>query len=207
MSKYRLTFVFVLISVLTLGTAAFALNYLAARTAETNLVELTTEQSKRDASIIAGIVNQLLVDQGVESAEGPTRLAHTIPIESQKLLDSLRVIDISLYNAAGQNLWSTSGDLISERTVPSSVFKSASNGRVSSSLGTVEIRSLPEFRFQKGASAVAGTQSVDLGFIVWLVWVGIENRIVFAFTRFFIFRIIFRQIRLATVFVIGRRYL
>ena len=45
MNKYRLTIMFVLISVLTLGTAAFALNHLAARTAENNLVELATEQS------------------------------------------------------------------------------------------------------------------------------------------------------------------
>ncbi len=56
MNKYRLTILFVLISALTLGTAAFALNYLAAKTAENNLIELTTEQSTRDAAIIAGIV-------------------------------------------------------------------------------------------------------------------------------------------------------
>ena len=141
MSKYRLTTLFVLISVLTLGTAAFALNHLAARTAEVNLVELTTEQSMRDASIIAGIVNQLLIDQGSDSTDVPARLAHTIPIESQKLLDALRVIDISLYDIAGQNLWSTSGDLISKRTVARSVFETAANGRISSGLGTIVIQS------------------------------------------------------------------
>ena len=142
MSKYRLTTLFVLISVLTLGTAAFALNHLAARTAEANLVELTTDQSMRDASIIAGIVNQLLIDQGVDSSDGPARLAHTIPIESQKLLDSLRVIDISLYDVAGQNLWSTSGDLISKRTVARSVFGGPPGARPRK-LGGASRRSLP----------------------------------------------------------------
>ena len=139
MSKYRLTTMFVLISVLTLGSAAFALNHLAARTAETNLIALATEQSTRDASITAGIVNQLLVDNGAEFAGGPARLAGTIPIDSQKLLDSLRIIDISLYDTAGKNLWSTSGDLVAERPVPPSVLKSASNGMISSSLGTIDI--------------------------------------------------------------------
>ena len=64
MSKYRLTTLFVVISVITLGSAALALNHLAIRTAEKNLVELSTEQSMRDASIIAGLVNQLLDEQG-----------------------------------------------------------------------------------------------------------------------------------------------
>ena len=139
MSKYRLTTMFVFISVLTLGSAAFALNHLAAKTAETNLVALATEQSTRDAAIIAGIVNQLLVDNGADSADGPARLANTIQIESKNLLDSLRVIDISLYDTAGKNFWSTSGDLVAERPVPPSVLKSASNGLISSSLGTIEI--------------------------------------------------------------------
>ncbi len=133
---------FILISVLTLGTAAFALNYLAARTAETNLVELTTEQSMRDASIIAGIVNQLLDDQGVNSTGGPARLAHEISIESQKLVDSLRVIDISLYDTTGRSLWSTSASLLAERTVPQSVIESASNGKITSRLGTIDIPDL-----------------------------------------------------------------
>ena len=163
MSKYRLTTAFVLISVLTLGTAAFALNFLAARTAEANLVELTTERSMRDASIIAGVVNQLLADQDVDSTDGPARLAHTVTIESQKLLDSLRVIDISLYDTTGRNLWSTSGDLISERTVPRSVFESASNGGISSSLGTIEIRGseVPDFEIRESGNYVAGIGGSD----------------------------------------------
>ena len=166
MSKYRLTTAFVLISVLTLGTAAFALNFLAARTAEANLVELTTERSMRDASIIAGIVNQLLADQDVDSTGGPARLANTVTIESQKLLDSLRVIDISLYDTTGRNLWSTSGDLISERTVPRSVFESASNGGISSSLGTVEIRGseVPDFEIPESGNHVAGIGGSDDSF-------------------------------------------
>jgi signal transduction histidine kinase len=161
MNKYRLTIMFVLISVLTLGTAAFALNHLAARTAENNLVELATEQSTRDASIIAGIVNQLLVEQGTESTSQPAQLAHTIPIESQKLLDSLRVIDISLYDNTGKSLWSTSADLIAMRTVPPSVLEAASNGEISSNLGTVVIQD-PQVSDPGLASSAAQPRKSDV---------------------------------------------
>ncbi|MEE8046751.1 MAG: HAMP domain-containing sensor histidine kinase [Dehalococcoidia bacterium] len=143
MSKYRLTTLFIVISVITLGSAAFALNHLAIRTAQNNLVELSTEQSMRDASIIAGIVNQLLLDEGTGSFERPARLAGVIPIESQKLLDSLRVIDISLYDTAGQNLWSTSAGLIRTRTVPQSILDATSNGEIASNLNQIQILEVP----------------------------------------------------------------
>ncbi len=139
MSKYRLTTLFVVISVITLGSAALALNTLATRTAERNLVELSTEQSMRDASIIAGLVNQLLVDHGVDSNSEPAALAGSVSIESQKLLDSLRVIDISLYDDAGKTIWSTSADLIVERTVPDSALESTSDGIIASNLNQIEI--------------------------------------------------------------------
>ena len=139
MSKYRLTTLFVVISVITLGTAAFALNALATRTAERNLVELSTEQSMRDASIIAGLVNQLLVDQGIDSSNEPAALSSSVSIESQNLLDSLRVIDISLYDDAGKTVWSTSADLIAERTVPDSSLESISSGQLASNLNQIEI--------------------------------------------------------------------
>ena len=144
MSKYRLTTLFVVISVITLGSAALALNHLAIRTAEKNLVELSTDQSMRDASIIAGIVNQLLDEQGTLSSDQPAQLAGTVPIESQKLLDSLRVIDISLYDPTGQTLWSTSAGLISERVVPASVLESTAGGQIASNLSTLEILDNPD---------------------------------------------------------------
>jgi signal transduction histidine kinase len=144
MSKYRLTTLFVVISVITLGSAALALNHLAIRTAEKNLVELSTEQSMRDASIIAGLVNQLLDEQGTLSSDEPAQLASTVPIESQKLLDSLRVIDISLYDPTGKTLWSTSAGLISERTVPQSVLDSTADGQIASNLSTLEILDNPD---------------------------------------------------------------
>lgn len=130
---------FVVISVLTLGSAAVALNYMAGKTAENNLVSLTTEQSMRDASIIAGIVNQLFSDQGTIHTDEPARLTEIIPIKSQNLLDSLRVIDIAVYDTSGRNLWSTSGDRIAERTITQSVLDSAVLGRIESNLGSIEI--------------------------------------------------------------------
>ena len=139
MSKYRLTTLFVVISVLTLSSAAFALNHLAVRTAEKNLIELSTEQSMRDASIIAGLVNQLLEDHGTDSSTEPAALTSTVSIESQKLLDSLRVIDISLYDSTGATVWSTSADLIIERNVPEHALASTTHGSISSVLNQVNI--------------------------------------------------------------------
>jgi signal transduction histidine kinase len=144
MSKYRLTTLFVIISVITLGTAAFALNHLAIRTAEKNLVEFSTEQSMRDASIIAGLVNQLLEDQGNLSSDEPARLASSVPIDSQKLLDSLRVIDISLYDSEGQTVWSTSAGLIAKRSVPQSILASTADGQLASNLNSIEILANPD---------------------------------------------------------------
>jgi len=144
MSKYRLTTLFVIISIITLGTAAFAINHLAIRTAEKNLVEFATDQSMRDASIIAGLVNQLLEDQGNLSSNEPARLASTVPIESQKLLDSLRVIDISLYDSKGQTIWSTSAGLIAKRSVPQSILASTADGQLASHLSSIEILADPE---------------------------------------------------------------
>jgi signal transduction histidine kinase len=139
MSKYRLTTLFVLISVVTLGAAALALNHLAVTTAEKNLTELSTDQSMRDASIIAGLVNQLLVDQGTSSTDQPAKLTGTIPIESQNLLDSLRVIDISLYDASGQTLWSTSTGAIAQRSVPDSILAATSEGEITSNISHFDL--------------------------------------------------------------------
>ena len=139
MNKYRLTTLFVVISVITLGSAAVALNHLAIRTAEKNLVELSTEQSMRDASIIAGLVNQLLEDHGTDTTDKPAALASSITIDSQHLLDSLRVIDISLYNSAGITIWSTSADRVANRTVPESILTATANGNIASNLGQIEI--------------------------------------------------------------------
>jgi len=139
MSKYRLTTLFVVISVITLSSAAFALNYLAVRTAEKNLIELSTEQSTRDASIIAGLVNQLLEDHGTDKSDQPAGLASSISIESQKLLDSLRVIDISLYGSNGNQLWSTSANLVSDRTVPDAVLQSTAENLIASNLTQIDI--------------------------------------------------------------------
>jgi signal transduction histidine kinase len=132
------------ISVITLGSAAFALNHLAVRTAEKNLVELSTEQSMRDASIITGIVNQLLDDQGSISSNELARLVGTIPIQAQNLLDSLRVIDISLYDPTGKTIWSTSAGQISQRTIPNSVLLETAEGRIASNLSSVEILENPD---------------------------------------------------------------
>ncbi|MBN4064625.1 HAMP domain-containing histidine kinase [Dehalococcoides mccartyi] len=140
MSKYRLTTLFVVISVITLGSAAFALNHLAIRTAEKNLVELSTEQSMRDASIIAGLVNQLLADHGTDLSDEPAALSSTISINSQNLLDSLRVIDISLYDSGGINIWSTSSNLMADRVVPAHILNSSADGQIASHIGTIEIR-------------------------------------------------------------------
>lgn len=139
MSKYRLTTLFVVISVITLGSAAFALNHLAVRTAEKNLVELSTEQSMRDASIIAGLVNQLLEDHGTDSTDKPAALASSVSLDSQNLLDSLRVIDISLYNSSGSTIWSTSANHVAERAVPASILSMAANGSIASNLGQIEV--------------------------------------------------------------------
>ncbi len=139
MSKYRLTTLFVVISVLTLSSAAFALNHIAVRTAEKNLVELSTEQSMRDASIIAGLVNQLLEDNGTNSSTKPAALTSTVSIGSQNLLDSLRVIDISLYDSTGSTIWSTSADLIAERIVPEQALATTANGTIASVLNQITI--------------------------------------------------------------------
>ncbi|NQW19770.1 MAG: HAMP domain-containing histidine kinase [Chloroflexi bacterium] len=139
MSKYRLTTLFIVISVITLGSAAFALNNLAVNTAEKNLVELSTEQSMRDASIIAGLVNQLLEDHSIESSDGPAALASSVLIDSQNLLDSLRVIDISLYDTSGTTIWSTSADLIVDRTVPATALALTGSGNIASNLSKISV--------------------------------------------------------------------
>ena len=100
---------------------------------------LSTDQSMRDASIIAGLVNQLLDEQGTLSSDEPAQLSSTVPIESQKLLDSLRVIDISLYDPTARTLWSTSTGLIAERIVPQSILTSTADGQIASNLSTLEI--------------------------------------------------------------------
>ena len=88
----------------------------------------------RDATIIAGLVNQLLGEHGSDMTDEPATLTATTTIDSQNLLESLRVIDISLFDSSGGTIWSTSANLTRTRTVPDHALEAARNSSVSSNL-------------------------------------------------------------------------
>ena len=131
MGKYRITLLYLVISALTIGMAAFALNRFAAHSAEENLVNLTRDQSARDAALVAEVINQFLEDD----ADAPGANGD-ISVAPEELLNSLRIVDIRLFDVSGDTLWSSANPTELETQPRETLLSAAIGGEIASGLAT-----------------------------------------------------------------------
>lgn len=133
MRKFRLTALFILISGVTFAGAAIAINVSSARSEERNIISLTTAQSVKDAKLIAGIVTQLLSDDGQNASTDADEVG-AMGLTIAEFLRSSSIVRLTLYDPAGNHLWSsvTGYAPIDDSQLP--IFRTATSGTIASGL-------------------------------------------------------------------------
>lgn len=110
-NRFKLTTGFLVVSVAIFAIAAVVITQSARRNEEANLVDVVSEQSSRDARVIAGVVTGMagaseLTSTGIgapsDAADGFESLAMAT------FLSNSNIVRFSLFNADGSLIWSSS---------------------------------------------------------------------------------------------------
>jgi signal transduction histidine kinase len=100
-SDYRLTAAFLVISAIVFFSAAQVITSIAGKSAEDNTVMMIQDQSERDALIFARLASRAISGDLTDVASADAgRVA-------AELLDASDVLRISLYDEAGEEIWSS----------------------------------------------------------------------------------------------------
>lgn len=129
-NRFKLTTGFLIVSTAIFIIASVVITQSARRNEEANLIQVVSEQSSRDAQVIAGVVTGFAVSGEMstdlasppESASGIGNLAITT------FLQSSNIVRLALYDIEGHVLWSSAGDTTSNVSNVSA-FNGAINGR------------------------------------------------------------------------------
>lgn len=137
MRRFKLTALFLIISALTFAGVAAAINFSTERSEESNIISLTTEQSEKDARLIAGIVMKLLAAEGQPDSASPDTAdagGAGTQLSIADFLASSNIVRLSLYELDGTNGWSSTPDKRSIEYGQTAAFGDAVSGTISSDL-------------------------------------------------------------------------
>lgn len=133
--KYRLTLVFLVMSVLIFAGVALAINITTSRSEEEQIVSLTTAESVKDARRVAGIVTDLLDSSSGESVVSTARV--TDPGSSAditKFLADADIVGLSIFRPDGTTAWSSSMELTELSSDQREIFANSLNGSIAMGL-------------------------------------------------------------------------
>lgn len=134
-NKFKLTTGFLIVSTAIFIVASVVITQSARRNEEANLIEVVSEQSSRDAQVIAGVVTGIAMSDEMSSdfaapSETPAGMGD---LAITTFLQSSNIVRLALYDTDGYMLWSSSGDRMS--TVSNtSEFNGAVNGLTATGL-------------------------------------------------------------------------
>ncbi len=135
--RFKLTALFLIISALTFAGVATAINFSSQRSEEANVILMTTEQSEKDARLIADIVMKLLAGEGQTDSASPDTGdggGAGAQLSIADFLASSNIVRLSLYELDGTNGWSSTPDKQSIEYGQAAVFNDAVSGAISSDL-------------------------------------------------------------------------
>lgn len=129
-NRFKLTTGFLIVSTAIFVIAAVVITQSARRNEEANLIRVVSEQSSRDAQVIAGVVTGFAVSGDVDSefgapAESPTALGN---LAISTFLQSSNIVRLSLFDVDGNVLWS-SDSVLSVTDTSDDAFRGAVDGQ------------------------------------------------------------------------------
>ncbi len=134
--RFKLTVGFLVISVAIFVIAAMVITQSSRRNEEANLIEIVSEQSSRDAQVIAGVVSGYALTGGTaseftspgDSSMGFGNLAITT------FLQSSNIVGLSLFDADGFLLWSSQPETSPRTSSIDASFSAVMNGDIVTAL-------------------------------------------------------------------------
>ena len=139
MRRFKLTAAFLVISALTLGIIAIVILNVASAQEERNIAGLTTEQSARDARLLAATVSRIFSGETGADAQGfgsirPINGQDGIPATVSEFLSESNIIRLALYEIDGRSVWSSDGRDTPVAGEREEIFEAAVAGEVVSGL-------------------------------------------------------------------------
>ncbi|MCH7906558.1 MAG: HAMP domain-containing histidine kinase [Chloroflexi bacterium] len=139
MRKFKLTAAFLVISALTLAAAGIVILNVSSSLEERNIAGLMTEQSARDATLLAGAVSRILLeddpaDTGGSAIEVSTRERDEARTTIGEFLRGSDIVRLALYETDGNSVWSSDGRRAPVGIQNESLFRKAVGGVVVSGL-------------------------------------------------------------------------
>ncbi len=134
-NRFKLTTGFLIVSTAIFVIAAVVITQSARRNEEANLIQVVSEQSSRDAQVIAGIVTGFAVSDEMGSGLGaPTESSSGLGnLAMTTFLQSSNIVRLSLFDVQGRVLWSSAGHL-APSVAMDSAFRGAVGGQTVTSL-------------------------------------------------------------------------
>ncbi len=134
-NRFKLTTGFLIVSTAIFIIAAVVITNSARKNEEANLINVVSEQSNRDAQVIAGVVTGLAVSDEINSGiAAPEAQAGGLGgLALSTFLQSSNIVRLSLYDTEGEMLWSSVGAEPSA-AVDSGAFQVAAQGMVATGL-------------------------------------------------------------------------
>ena len=123
--RFKLTALFLVISALTFAGVATAINIASEQSEETNILTMTTEQSEKDAKLIAGIVVKTLSNEQESDASPAAQETSATELSVADFLRSSNIVRLSLYDLEGNNTWSSTSDKRSVDLIEAEEFHQA----------------------------------------------------------------------------------
>jgi signal transduction histidine kinase len=135
LGRFRLTGLFLVIASLTFVGVAYAINISSANSEEKRIISTTTEQSVKDAKVIAGAVAQLLEQPGSAALILPAGAAgSSSSADFGKFLSDSKIVRLNLYSPEGRFVWSSTLDRTDIDVYQQPIFSMTANGAIASGL-------------------------------------------------------------------------
>ncbi|MCH8115676.1 MAG: HAMP domain-containing histidine kinase [Chloroflexi bacterium] len=134
MGKFRLTGLFLVVAGLTFLGVAIAINVSSARSEENRIIATMTEQSVRDARVIAGVVTELLGTEGNASPFPSDTADRPALVDISDFLGQSKIVRLRLYASDGRFIWGSTFDQSDVNMHQLPIFEKTANGTSSSGL-------------------------------------------------------------------------
>ncbi len=133
--RYKLTTGFLVVSVAIFAIAAVVITKSAERNEESSLIEIVSQQSSRDALVIAGVLTDTLESPATEFGSGAASGSSSYTGAAMTtFLTNSDIVRLSLIDVDGSLIWSTAEGAPTRLTGANTAFVSAVSGQTATSL-------------------------------------------------------------------------
>lgn len=133
--RYKLTTGFLVVSVAIFAISAVVITKSAERNEESNLIEIVSQQSSRDALVIAGVLTDAVGSSETTFGSGSASDSSAFTnVAMTTFLSNSDIVRLSLIDVDGSLIWSTANDASTRVSSANNAFVDAISGQTATSL-------------------------------------------------------------------------